>query len=609
MKKNKYLISLGTAAVTIAPLATIVACESKDDDNLDFNSVSKDEFIFTNDKVKTEVVPIINDIEKFLYKELSKNYPVAEDDYDKTMNKLKYFESEDPNIVPGAIKQNNEFNKRITDFEASVSGTNFNLMNRSYLKLKDYQRKIPTIIKNTAAGIWSFLYNNIVTKELADQLVFSSLDNRVAKKEDVTGENLYWVDSSAVEKLFDATNAARAKAKPAQEPIPRPAGGADWTWNDIEKEILSNAAGNPVDEQSVQPSPSEQVEWIEKWLNHNLVVWDGKAAVPGSIHVTVERGNVPSQLDVEKAKALVKPGQKNIVYDTAEQVAVGYGEYLIDTNHFRINEISFTVPDGYWDYIKTKYGIDDKNMTTAEIIIAKNTIKDSDDWYKLIDEIAKDKTDGRTNLNLLKTNIKLYAPLSELGSLVFLKLASYINSTTRVFFTKQEESAPDQYGQTTTIINTETMFVDKSKVEMEDMLNAVSLNVTLPLFDDFKPSSGIWAKTNTYTSGDSDATKLKDFLSRLVGKYGSSALEFLLSNIFFPSAQLDYATQLVSPSFATLSASLDDGYVLIKDKDSNGNVVYSWTNAPSVEKTKIIFGDDPVSAQKIRDWSSSLATF
>lgn len=608
MKTKKYLVSLGAVATTIAPLATLISC-GKNSDELDFDSVSKDEFIFTNDMVKTKIVPIINDVEKFLYNELNKNYPVAEDDYDKTMTKLAYFESKDSSTTPFAVQKYNEFNEKISKFEESIVGTSFNIMNRTYLKLKDYQRKIPIVIKNTAAGIWSFIYNNIATKALANQLVFSSLDNRVAKKEDVKGENLYWVDSSAVEKLFDATNAARAKAQPAQQPIPKPAAGVDRTWNEIVSEILANAAGNPTDEQAIQPSPSDQVDWIEKWLNDNLVVWDGKNAVQGSIHAYVERGNVPSQLDVTKAKALVKVGQTNIVFDTANQIAIGGNEYLIDSNHFRVNEVSFQVPDKYWDYIKAKYGFDENKMTPTEISVAKNTIKDADDWNMLIDEIAKDTTNGRENLNLLKTNIKLYTPLSELGSLVFQKLASYISSTTRVFFTKHEESAPDQYGQTSIIIDPETMFIDKSNVKMEDMFNAVSINVTTTLFDDLKPTTGVWTKANSYTSGDSDATKLKNLLSQLVGKYGSSALDSLLGNILFPAANLDYATKAVSPKFATLSFSLNDGYALIKDEDSNGDVVYAWSDPKTAAKSKVVFDDDVVSAQKIRDWISSLNTF
>lgn len=608
MKVKKYLISLGTVAAAITPLAILVSCGKKSDE-LDFDSVSKDEFIFTNDMVKTKIVPIINDIEKFLYNELNKNYPVAEDDYDKTITKLAYFESKDSSIIPFAVQKYNEFNEKISKFEESVVGTNFNVMNRTYLKLKDYQRKIPIVIKNTAAGIWSFIYNNIATKALANQLVFSSLDNRVAKKGDVIGENLYWVDLSAAEKLFDATNAARAKAMPAQEPIPKPAAGVERTWNEIVSEILANAAGNPTDEQAIQPSPSDQVDWVEKWLNDNLVVWDGQKAVQGSIHTHVERGNVPSQLDVIKAKALVKSGQTNIVFDTVNQIAVNAGEYLIDSNHFRVKEVSFQVPDEYWKYIQSKYSIDISKMTNAEKEAAKSTIKDADDWNKLIDEIAKDKTNGRVNLNLLKTNIKLYSPLSELGSLVFQKLASYINSTTRVFFTKYEESAPDQYGQTLTVIDPETMFIDKSNVVIEDLPNSISLNVTRSLFDSLKPTSGTWAKTNTYTSGDSDATKLKKLLSQLVGKYGSSALESLLEYILFPAASVDYSTQAVSPKFATLVASLDDGYALIKDVDSNGNVIYAWSDSKTATKSKVIFDDDELSAQKIRDWTSSLATF
>lgn len=594
-KRNKYLIGLGATVATFAPIASIVACDSSKDE-LDFQAVNKDEFVFTNTKVHDTIVPIIADIEKFLNSELSKNYPVAEDDYDNVIKKLAFFESDNQSVVPKAKEFIDSVNKRISDFGSGIEGTNFNIANRTYQKMMDYQAKLPTIIKNTASGIWAFIYNNLVQKALMDQLVYSSLDNQVPNKADVKAANLYWVDSTAVEKLFDDIDAARAKAN--KPPLDKPAAGTQRTWNDIIKAITSNAANNPMDEDDVQPSAKDQVEWIENWLNKNLVVWDGKNAVAGSIHIHVERGNVASQIDVAKAKALVLPNQKNIVYDLPEQIMIGDKSYLIDETHFQLNDVYITVPQAYKDYLQNKYN--DNSLSDC-------AVKDADDWYKLVDEVSKDPKEGKQNLDIIKTGLATYQKLSDLGKLVYMKVISYINASTKVLFTTLKE---DPNAANTLLIQPETGFVDGTNVSIDDMVNSISVNVKTNLFDELKPTSGTWVKTNQNSSADSDAVKLtttNGILQKIIDKYGSWGLLFILDNVYFPAAEKNWTNANLTSKFTNIQTALDDGFIL--KKSDSGNDKYQWTEDTNVEKSKVVFADDKISADKIRDWQGGLQSF
>lgn len=600
--KNKYLLALGATIITIAPLATVIACDNKNDD-LDFDAVSKDEFVFTNDKIKNEVVPLINEVEDYLLNELHKHYPVAEDDYGRIMAKLAYFSNDDKTIKTDAEKKIEELNTKISKFEQSIAGTNFNTGNKTYQKLKEYQHKLPQIIESTSAGIWAFIYQNLYSAALSNQLVYGT-DNLVADKTQVTGENIYWVDQVAVQKLFDDIDAANAKVgKPLTTPL---AAGATRTWNEVLKGILSNAAGNPTDEEQPQPEPRKQVEWIENWINKNLVVWDGKNAVSASIKVHVERGNVASPVDVAKLKALVKDGQKNIKYDkSALKLELEPEWFIPDQNHFFIpsldNSIVLQLSQDYKDYMTKKYTTPNSNFEP----------EDSEDYYKLIDEIAKDRNTGKQSLEILKTEVIGFKQLSDLGVKLYTKLVSYINTSTKVFFTT-EESDPNNINNK--IILPGENYVDKSVVQEDDVLNAIAINVKSGAFDALKPASG-WQKINASTNGDTDSMKLKEqkgVLESILINYGERGLEFILRNLLFPYRATDWNTMKTKVAFGNFGYALSDGWILRNNEltfdkqKTDKTYIGLWTNDLDTPKNEIAFDDDEDIVEKLRSWENSL---
>lgn len=604
-KQNKILLSIGTVASIVAPLATVVACQDNKDE-LDFNIVTQDEFALTNDKVKNEVTPILEEYKKFLNSEMSVYFPVAEDDFKAVQDKLSKFTSSDSSTTPEMVARMNELNAKISNFEAGIANLDFNLTNRTYQKLKEYQYQTPTVISRTVAGIWSFVYNNLVGKQLYNQLVYTT-DNVIANKQDMldtskTHDNEFWIDTQAAADLFKDDLKADQNFKVIA--IDKPGG-----WDQIVSGLLKMAAG-PKDAK-VKPTTEEQIKTIENWLQKNLIVWDGKDSVPGSLYTTVVRGNVASPIDIAKAKALVQQGQKNAKYSTVKgdyyNPSTGDTNVLFTPDYFffkPINNFDQTVMAEYKTYFDKKYPgeeIRELNPTTnqPDDRYVNTVVKDSEDWYKLVDILAKDKNHGKNNIEQLVTSVKTWHSLSDLGKLVFQKLISYIPPTTRVYFSKDEQDLSTY----TQIISFGDQYIDKSVVASGDLVNSVMINVETDLFDSLKPASGTWEKTNTQVqiSGDSDATKLVKELTLIVQKFGTSGLFYILDKVLFPAYEVAWGGTASSgkPVFRALATTLQNGWTLLKDG--------SWVQQPTKDQqSQIAFGEDETSAAKINEWRNSV---